>query len=130
MLLNEGLRSAIGWLYAWKNLILVLTLLACIVIYRPFCKYICPLGAIYSLFNRVSVFRYRVDGEKCIHCASAPEPVRCRSIRRRRPTMQSASGAASAGASAPQTPFRSQPAFIRTRRRRPDHRCHRSAPNA
>ena len=68
VLLNEGLRSAIGWLYAWKNLILVLTLLACIVIYRPFCKYICPLGAIYSLFNRVSVFRYRVDGEKCIHC--------------------------------------------------------------
>lgn len=68
VLLSEGMRGAIGWLYAWKNLLLVLTILACIIIYRPFCKYICPLGAIYSFFNKVSVFRYRVDAHKCVHC--------------------------------------------------------------
>ena len=39
-----------------------------IIIYRPFCKYICPLGAFYSIFNKVSVFRYRIDHDKCIHC--------------------------------------------------------------
>ena len=44
------------------------TLILSIIIYRPFCKYICPLGAFYSVFNKVSVFRYRVDAEKCVHC--------------------------------------------------------------
>lgn len=44
--LNETLRGAIGWLYAWKNVLLVITLIASIMIYRPFCKYICPLGVI------------------------------------------------------------------------------------
>jgi len=36
----------------------------------PFCKYICPLGAIYSLFNPVSILRYRVDSEKCVNCGA------------------------------------------------------------
>ena len=60
--------SAVGWLYIWKNVILVIMIILAILIYRPFCKYICPLGAFYSIFNKVSVFRYRVDEEKCIHC--------------------------------------------------------------
>ena len=62
------MRSAIGWLFIWKNTILVVTIILSIIIYRPFCKYICPLGAFYSIFNGVSVYRYRVDMEKCIHC--------------------------------------------------------------
>ena len=36
----------------------------------PFCKYICPLGAMYSLFNPVSILRYRVDSEKCVNCGA------------------------------------------------------------
>ncbi len=70
VLLNEGMRGAIGWLYAWKNVLLAATILLSIVIYRPFCKYICPLGAIYVVFNSISVFRYRVDEEKCTHCGA------------------------------------------------------------
>ena len=62
------MRSAIGWLYLWKNTILLVTVLLSILIYRPFCKYLCPLGAFYSVFNKVSVFRYRIDREKCVHC--------------------------------------------------------------
>ena len=68
VLLNKGMRSAIGWLYLWKNTILLVTVLLSILIYRPFCKYLCPLGAFYSVFNKVSVFRYRIDSEKCVHC--------------------------------------------------------------
>ena len=64
VLLNKSMRSAVGWLYVWKNTILVITIILSIIIYRPFCKYICPLGAFYSVFNKVSVFRYRVDAEK------------------------------------------------------------------
>lgn len=69
-LLNQSMHSALGWLYAWKNLLLIVTILLAIVVYRPFCKYICPLGAVYSVFNPISVFRYRVDAHKCVHCGA------------------------------------------------------------
>lgn len=68
VLLNKAMRGAIGWLYIWKNTILIATIVLSILIYRPFCKYICPLGAFYSIFNKVSLFRYRIDGDKCVHC--------------------------------------------------------------
>ena len=70
VLLNKSMRSAIGWLYAWKNVLLAVTVFLSILIYRPFCKYICPLGAVYSVFNPISVFKYRVDGNKCTHCGA------------------------------------------------------------
>ena len=68
ILLNQSMRGALGWLYAWKLVILAIIVVASIVIYRPFCKYICPLGAIYSIFNPISIFLYRVDKNKCISC--------------------------------------------------------------
>lgn len=70
VLLNRTMRGAVGWLYAWKNLLLLITIVLSMLIYRPFCKYICPLGAVYSVFNPISVFRYRVDKEKCTNCKS------------------------------------------------------------
>lgn len=66
--LNGALRSTVGFLYTWKVLILAVTVIASIIIYRPFCKYICPLGATYSLFNKVAVFRMQFDEEKCVGC--------------------------------------------------------------
>ena len=33
-----------------------------------FCKYLCPLGAFYALFNRVSLFQIKVDKNKCVSC--------------------------------------------------------------
>lgn len=68
VLLNKGMRGAIGWLYGWKNFLLAAILILSVIIYRPFCKYICPLGAVYSLFQPISVFHYQVDREQCIHC--------------------------------------------------------------
>lgn len=65
---NEALRSTIGFLYAYKGVILAITLLLSVIIYRPFCKYICPLGAIYSLFNRFSFVHISKDEDKCINC--------------------------------------------------------------
>lgn len=69
-LLNQAVRGALGWLYVWKNIVLAATLFLSILVYRPFCKYVCPLGAIYSAFNPLSVFRYRVDESKCVHCGA------------------------------------------------------------
>lgn len=68
VLLNKSMRGAIGFLYYWKGTILIFTILLSIMIYRPFCKYICPLGAIYSFFNPISIFKYRLDKDKCISC--------------------------------------------------------------
>ena len=65
---SPGLRSAIGFLFNWKMAVLLFVTLLSIIIYRPFCRYLCPLGAIYGCFNRVSLYRYRVDQEKCIRC--------------------------------------------------------------
>jgi len=70
VLFNESMRGALGWLYAWKSVLLAVTILLSVVIYRPFCKYICPLGAVYSVFNPIAVFRYRVDKEKCTGCGA------------------------------------------------------------
>lgn len=68
--LNETLHGALGWLYTWKLTILAVIVVLSILIERPFCKYICPLGAIYSVFNPISVFRYRVDRDKCVGCGA------------------------------------------------------------
>ena len=66
--LNESLRSLAGFLFSWKVGILVVVLLLSVFLYRPFCKYLCPLGATYALFNRASFYRLRLEEEKCIHC--------------------------------------------------------------
>ncbi len=63
-------RVNLGFLFSWKMGILILTLLSCLVIYRPFCKYLCPLGAAYGLLNPVALYRLRLDENKCIHCGA------------------------------------------------------------
>ena len=70
VLLNPELQGAIGWHYAWKIAVLVLILMASVIIYRPFCRYLCPLGAIYGFFNRFAIYRYHIDTEKCVECGA------------------------------------------------------------
>jgi polyferredoxin len=66
--LNTSLQKAIGALFGWKLGVLIVVVLWAIVRYRPFCRYLCPLGAIYSLFNRVSVLRIALNEGACAHC--------------------------------------------------------------
>ena len=68
VLLNDVLRPALGWLFRWKLLILIVCILSSIFVYRPFCKYLCPLGAFYALFQRASLIRMRVDASACVNC--------------------------------------------------------------
>ena len=51
VLLNSGLRQAVGWLYAWKSVILGVIIFLSILIYRPFCKYICHWGRCMPYFS-------------------------------------------------------------------------------
>ena len=67
---NPALRAAAGWLFSWKLLILVVLVFLSILVYRPFCRYLCPLGAIYGLFNPIAFYRLKVDEHKCTHCGA------------------------------------------------------------
>lgn len=65
---NPGLREAAGGLFIWKVSLLVILLILSVAVYRPFCKYLCPLGAIYGLFNPIAFYKFSVDKEKCTGC--------------------------------------------------------------
>jgi len=65
---NESLHGAIGNLFSWKMTLLVITIVLSIWFYRPFCKYVCPLGAAYSVFNPISLYRYQIKEEACTKC--------------------------------------------------------------
>ena len=65
---NSSLCSAVGFLFRWKVCIRIVVAAGAMVIYRPFCKYLCPLGAVYGLFQPLSCYRYRVEKEKCTGC--------------------------------------------------------------
>jgi len=66
---NDSYFSMLGPLFTWKFALMISIILACIFIYRMFCRFICPLGALYSLFNRYSLFGIKVDNSKCVNCS-------------------------------------------------------------
>ncbi len=65
---NSAIRASVAFLYTYKVTLLIITALASLIIFRPFCKYICPLGAIYSFFNKISFAKINLDEEKCVSC--------------------------------------------------------------
>jgi len=67
-ILSAGIRSRLGFLFAWKMAILAGFLVWMVFVMRPFCRTTCPLGAILGLFNKVSSFRMSVDDETCTLC--------------------------------------------------------------
>jgi ferredoxin-type protein NapH len=73
ILANESLRASLGFLFSWKMAILLLVIVGSILVYRPFCKYLCPLGAIYALCNRFSIYQMHVDQHKCTDCGRCEE---------------------------------------------------------
>ncbi len=65
---NPALRELAGPLFLWKILVLIAVLAAAIFISRPFCRYLCPLGAFYGLFNRFSFFQMSLNKDRCVGC--------------------------------------------------------------
>ena len=68
LILNKAMRAAAGFLYVWKFILLIVIIVLSMIINRPFCKYICPLGAFYSFFQKVSFLKISVDKDACINC--------------------------------------------------------------
>ena len=67
-LVNEGIRTALGTLFVQKLFILLAAVALSILFYRPFCKWICPLGAFYALLNKISLLEIKMDEQKCVSC--------------------------------------------------------------
>ena len=65
---NESYFSMLGPLFTWKFMLMVSIIVGSIFIFRLFCRFICPLGAFYGLFNKISFFGIKVDNSKCTHC--------------------------------------------------------------
>ncbi len=74
--LNESLRDIIGIRFLWKVALLLIVVVTSIGYYRPFCKYVCPLGAFYSIFNPVALYRYKLDKDKCTNCGACEKVCR------------------------------------------------------
>lgn len=67
---STDLQQLVGFLFVWKNFILFSLLILSVFVYRPFCHYLCPLGAIYGLFNPIAFGRFQVEKSKCTGCKS------------------------------------------------------------
>lgn len=67
---DSGIRSALGPLFTWKFCILLGVVTLSIFFYRPFCKWLCPLGAFYALFHAVTLYRFSIDQDKCTSCGA------------------------------------------------------------
>lgn len=65
---DTKLFALLGSHFVWKLSILIAIVLLSVLIFRPFCKYLCPLGAFYAPFNRIALLKMQVDSEKCIGC--------------------------------------------------------------
>jgi polyferredoxin len=51
-------------------IILVILMIITVIIRRPYCKYLCPIGAVSSLFNKVSFYKYKILNDECIKCGA------------------------------------------------------------
>lgn len=65
---NADKYSMLGILFTRKFLILLLIVAACVFAYRAFCRFICPLGALYGLFAKVAIIGVKVDVPRCTDC--------------------------------------------------------------
>ena len=68
MMYDETIASLRGALFNWKAAVLAAVVIGAVIVYRGFCRFICPLGAIYSFFNRISIVGVTVDEAKCTKC--------------------------------------------------------------
>ena len=65
---NGSFLSMLGPLFTWKFLLMVSFLVACVFIFRFFCRFFCPLGLLYGFFNRIALVGVKLDKKSCTEC--------------------------------------------------------------
>ena len=67
---RAGDFSMLNILFTRKFVIMLVIGLACVFCYRSFCRFLCPLGAIYGFFSKLAVVGVKVDATRCNHCGA------------------------------------------------------------
>ncbi len=67
---NGSLRALAGGLFWWKLAVLAAVMTACVFLYRAFCRFLCPLGALYGLMARLALLGVKVDKDRCTDCGA------------------------------------------------------------
>lgn len=67
---NEALRAMTGGIFWWKFSLLLLILTSCVFVFRAFCRFLCPLGALYGLMARLALLGVKVDRSRCTDCGA------------------------------------------------------------
>ena len=65
---NDSSFRMLGPLFTWKFALMVSFIVASIFVFRFFCRFFCPLGALYGLFNKISIFGIKYDKNSCTQC--------------------------------------------------------------
>jgi thiol-disulfide isomerase/thioredoxin/ferredoxin len=65
---NSEFFDMLGTLFTWKFVLAVSIVVSCVFIYRTFCRFLCPLGALYGFFNKFSLFGIKLEKDKCVNC--------------------------------------------------------------
>ena len=65
---NDNVFAMLGPLFTWKFALAVSIVVSSVFIYRIFCRFLCPLGALYGFFNKFSLLGIKLEKDKCINC--------------------------------------------------------------
>ena len=60
--------AQLGPLFTWKFTVMILVIVGSIFFFRFFCRFLCPLGALYGFFCRIAVLGVKLDKNKCTDC--------------------------------------------------------------
>jgi len=71
--INDFLRGFTGFHFYVKISIAGVIIISSVFIYRTFCRILCPLGAFYSLFNKIAFIKINCNKIKCTSCGSCRE---------------------------------------------------------
>ena len=67
---NASYFAMLKILFTRKFVIMLIIGLASVFCYRSFCRFICPLGAIYGMFNKLALVSVKVDENRCNSCGA------------------------------------------------------------
>ena len=65
---NASSLGLLGPIFTWKFTLLVVIVVASIFIFRVFCRFLCPLGALYGFFSKIALLGIKLDENKCTDC--------------------------------------------------------------
>ncbi|MBQ7924015.1 MAG: 4Fe-4S binding protein [Clostridia bacterium] len=65
---NPDWLADLGPFFTWKFTLLIVIIVLSIFCYRTFCRFLCPLGALYGFFNKIALLGVKLDKNKCTDC--------------------------------------------------------------